>query len=175
MIQEKAKKYVREVPDFPKPGILFRDLTPILAHPELCTEIESFFAEAFRAERIDAVAALEARGFWFGPGISRKLNVPFIPIRKKGKLPFRTIERSYALEYGQAVVEMHVDAVQPGMRILIHDDLIATGGSAVAAAELIENAGGVVAGFSFLVEISGLKGRERLNRFSQNIVSLIIY
>ncbi len=175
MIQEKAKACVRDVPDFPKPGILFRDLTPILARPDLCIEIDDFFAETFRSQHIDAVAALEARGFWFGPGISRKLNVPFIPIRKKGKLPFRTIERSYALEYGQAVVEMHVDAVQPGMRILIHDDLIATGGSAVAASELIENMGGVVAGFSFLVEISDLKGRDRLNRFSSNIVSLITY
>lgn len=175
MIQEKAKACVRDVPDFPKPGILFRDLTPILARPDLCIEIDDFFADIFRNQDIDAVAALEARGFWFGPSISRKLNVPFIPIRKKGKLPFRTIERSYALEYGQAVVEMHVDAVQPGMRILIHDDLIATGGSAVAAAELIENAGGVVAGFSFLVEISDLKGRDRLNRFSPNIVSLITY
>ena len=175
MIQEKAKACVRDIPDFPKPGILFRDLTPLLARPDLCSEIDSFFADAFSACDVDAVAALEARGFWFGPGISRKLKVPFIPIRKKGKLPYRTIERSYALEYGQAVVEMHVDAVKPGMRILIHDDLIATGGSAVAAAELIENSGGTVAGFSFLVEISDLKGRDRLNRFSQNIVSLITY
>ncbi len=175
MIQEKAKACVRDIADFPKPGILFRDLTPILARPEMCSEIDDFFAEAFRLHPIDAVAALEARGFWFGPSISRKLQVPFIPIRKKGKLPYRTIERSYALEYGQAVVEMHVDAVTPGMRILIHDDLIATGGSAVAAAELIENSGGIVAGFSFLVEISDLKGRDRLNRFSTNIVSLITY
>jgi adenine phosphoribosyltransferase len=175
VIQEKAKACVRDIPDFPKPGILFRDLTPLLARPDLCSDIDSFFTDAFSTFHVDAVAALEARGFWFGPSISRKLKVPFIPIRKKGKLPYRTIERSYALEYGQAVVEMHVDAVKPGMRILIHDDLIATGGSAVAAAELIENSGGTVAGFCFLVEISDLKGRERLNRFSPNIVSLITY
>ncbi|MCG9911968.1 MAG: adenine phosphoribosyltransferase [Flavobacteriales bacterium] len=175
MIQEEVKKKVRDIPDFPKPGILFRDLTPVLAHPDLVNGIVDFFAEKFQNDKLDAVAAVEARGFWFGTLLSQRLNVPFIPIRKKGKLPYRTIERSYDLEYGQATVEMHIDAVSPGNRILIHDDLIATGGSAVAAAELIQSQGALVSGFAFLVELNDLKGREKLNPFSSNIVSLLTY
>lgn len=175
MIQEEVKKKVRDIPDFPKPGILFRDLTPVLAHPDLVNGIVDFFAEKFQNDKLDAVAAVEARGFWFGTLLSQRLNVPFIPIRKKGKLPYRTIERSYDLEYGQATVEMHIDAVSPGNRILIHDDLIATGGSAVAAAELIQSQGARVSGFAFLVELNDLKGREKLNPFSSNIVSLLTY
>lgn len=175
MIQEEVKKKVRDIPDFPKPGILFRDLTPVLAYPDLVNGIVDFFAEKFQNDKLDAVAAVEARGFWFGTLLSQRLNVPFIPIRKKGKLPYRTIERSYDLEYGQATVEMHIDAVSSGNRILIHDDLIATGGSAVAAAELIQSQGALISGFAFLVELNDLKGREKLNPFSSNIVSLLTY
>lgn len=175
MIQEEVKKKVRDIPDFPGPGVLFRDLTPVLAHPDLVKGIVDFFAEKFRNDKLDAVAAVEARGFWFGTLLSQRLKLPFIPIRKKGKLPYLTIERSYDLEYGQGTVEMHVDAVSPGDRILIHDDLIATGGSAVAAAELIQSQGALVSGFAFLVELKDFKGREKLNPFSSNIVSLLTY
>lgn len=175
MIEDKVKQYVRDIPDFPKPGILFRDLTPILAQPALCVEIVDFFASHFKNNQPDAVAGIEARGFWFGPLLSQRLNVPFIPIRKKGKLPFDTVEKFYDLEYGQASVEIHTDAIKPGQRVLIHDDLIATGGSAAAAAGLIRQLGGEVAGFAFLVELKDLKGRQKLESFSGSIVSLLTY
>lgn len=175
MIENKVKQFVRDIPDFPKPGILFRDLTPILAQPALCVEIVDFFASHFKNNKPDAVAGIEARGFWFGPLLSQRLGVPFIPIRKKGKLPFDTVEKFYDLEYGQASVEVHTDAIKPGQRILIHDDLIATGGSAAAAAELVKHLGGEVAGFAFLVELKDLKGRRKLESFSDSIVSLLTY
>jgi len=166
---------VRDVPDFPKPGILFRDLTPVLAQPRLCTEIVDFFARAFEHEKLDGLAAVEARGFWFGTLLAQRLQIPFIPIRKKGKLPSQTVEMAYDLEYGQASVEMHADAVLAGQRILVHDDLIATGGSAAAAAKLIRQQGAQVAGFAFLVELEALKGREMLKPYSDSIVSLLTY
>lgn len=175
MIENKVKQFVRDVPDFPKPGILFRDLTPILAQPELCVEIVDFFAACFKSEKPDAVAGIEARGFWFGPLLSQRFGVPFIPIRKKGKLPYQSVEKQYDLEYGQASVEIHTDAVKAGQRILIHDDLIATGGSAVAAAELVKQLGGEVAGFAFLVELKDLGGRQKLLPFSDTIISLLTY
>ena len=175
MISDKVKQFVRDVPDFPKPGILFRDLTPILARPELCLDIVDFFADCFAGQIPDAVAAIEARGFWFGPLLSQRWQVPFIPIRKKGKLPSKTMEMFYDLEYGQASVEMHADAIQPGQRVLIHDDLIATGGSAAAAAELVKRAGGEIAGFAFLVELENLHGREKLYPYSSTVISLLTY
>lgn len=175
MIENKVKQFVRDVPDFPKPGILFRDLTPILARPDLVREIVDHLALPFEKNKPDAVAAIEARGFWFGPLLSQKLDVPFIPIRKKGKLPYRSVERFYDLEYGRASVEMHEDAVQPGQRVLIHDDLIATGGSAAAAAELVRHFGGEIAGFSFLVELAALGGREKLRPYSDTIFALLTY
>lgn len=166
---------MRNIPDFPKQGILFRDLTPILAEPELCLEIVEFFAGHFITRKPDAIAAIEARGFWFGPLLAQRLGVPFIPIRKKGKLPFQAVEKHYDLEYGQASIEIHADAVKPGQRVLIHDDLIATGGSAVAAAELIKELGGEVAGFAFLVELKELGGRQKLYPYSDTIISLLTY
>lgn len=175
MIENKVKQFVRDVPDFPKPGILFRDLTPILAQPELCMEIVQYFASHFTKQKPDAIAGIEARGFWFGPLLSQRLGVPFIPIRKKGKLPYQTVETFYDLEYGQASIEMHTDAITPGQRILIHDDLIATGGSAAAAAELVKRCGGEVAGFAFLVELKDLHGREKLTPYSDTIISLLTY
>lgn len=174
MIEEKVKQFVRDIPDFPKQGILFRDLTPILAKPELCLEIVDFFAKNI-VEKPDAVAAIEARGFWFGPLLAQRLGVPFIPIRKKGKLPYRSVEKKYELEYGEASVEIHADAIHAGQRVLIHDDLIATGGSAVAAAELIQELGGVVSGFVFLVELNALGGRQKLLPYTDSIISLLKY
>lgn len=175
MIADKVKHVVRDVPDFPKPGILFRDLTPVLAQPELCAEIVSFFEDKLKHNKPDAIAAIEARGFWFGTLLSQRLGIPFIPIRKKGKLPFQSIEKFYELEYGQASVEIHTDAIKPGQRVLIHDDLVATGGSAAAAAELIKALGGEVAGFAFLVELEALGGKEKLCPYSDTIISLLIY
>jgi adenine phosphoribosyltransferase len=174
VIEHKVKPFVREVPDFPRPGVLFRDLTPLLAQPELCLEIVDFFISSLD-HKPDAVAGIESRGFWLGPLISQRLNVPFIPIRKKGKLPFRTIAQSYDLEYGEATVEIHTDAVKYGQRVLIHDDLIATGGSAAAAAELVKQLGGIVSGFAFLVELRDLKGRQKIKPYSDTIISLLTY
>jgi adenine phosphoribosyltransferase len=132
-IQERVKATVRDVPDFPKPGILFKDITPILEDPVLCREITIALSEAFRNTKIDAVVGVESRGFLFGMLIAQQLNVPFIPVRKAGKLPYNTIQHSYTLEYGTATVEMHVGALKPEWNVLVHDDLLATGGTAMAA------------------------------------------
>ncbi len=172
-LEEKVKAIIRDVPDFPKPGIIFKDITPVLADPHLCKAITSEMAHIWRDSKVEVVAGIEARGFLFGMLLAQKLEVPFVPVRKEGKLPFKKIKDAYDLEYGSAVVEMHVDALQPGMRVLIHDDLLATGGTAGSAARLIKKLGGEVAGFSFLVELAFLKGRMKLEQ--GQIHSLIRY
>ncbi len=161
-LAEKVKSTIRDVPDFPRPGILFRDITPLLHDPLLRAEIVQELARHFNGHRLTAVAGIEARGFIFGALLAQKLNLPFIPVRKAGKLPFATFTKQYALEYGTASLQLHVDALRPGDRVLIHDDLLATGGTAVAAAELVEMAGAVVAGFSFLVNLAFLPGVKNL-------------
>lgn len=174
MLQEKIRSVIRDVPDFPKPGILFKDITPILHQPALCNEIVDEFVKKLSGQKIDAVVGIESRGFLFGFSLANKLNVPFILVRKAGKLPYKKIAFEYDLEYGSAKIEMHEEEIQKGWNVLIHDDLLATGGTAEAAAKLIQMSGGKVAGFAFLVELTFLKGRERLATFSDSL-SLVKY
>ncbi len=174
-LSDQIKSVIRDVPDFPKKGIMFKDITPLLLDPLLCTRIVDGFAEKFESLNIDAIAAIEARGFFFGLMIAQRLKKPFIPIRKQGKLPYTTITKTYNLEYGTATLEMHQDAIQPGQNILIHDDLLATGGTGVAASQLIQELGGKVAGFSFIVDLTFLNGDEKLKPFSENIITLVDY
>ncbi len=153
---------VRTVQDFPQPGIAFKDVTPILLDPVLFRQAVEALAEPFRNAGVTRIAGIEARGFLFGLSLARELDVGFVPIRKQGKLPWRTYRMEYDLEYGTDCMEMHMDAVVEGDCILIHDDVIATGGTAAAAAKLIQEAGAELAGFSFLVELNYLSGRKRL-------------
>jgi adenine phosphoribosyltransferase len=175
MIESKIKSVIRDVPDFPKPGILFKDITPILHDQKLCSEIVDAFAEKLSGTKIDAIVGIESRGFLFGFALANKMNVPFILVRKAGKLPYKKIAFEYSLEYGSAKVEMHEDEIQKGWNVLIHDDLLATGGTAEAAAKLIGMQGGTVAGFAFLVELEFLKGKEKLEQYSKNNISLVNY
>lgn len=164
---------IRVIPDFPKQGINFKDITPILESPQLCADIVTAFTVFFLGKKIDAIVGVESRGFLFGMLIAQKLNIPFFVVRKKGKLPYKTISCKYDLEYGSAEVEMHIDTVKQGWNVLIHDDLLATGGTAAAAAELIKLQGGNVAGFAFLIELSFLNGSQKLLPYSENIVKLV--
>lgn len=173
MLQERLNQAIRNVPDFPKPGILFKDITPVLLDPALCRDIVSEFQNRFKENTIDAIVGVESRGFLFGMMLAQAMNIPFVTIRKAGKLPYKTISYEYTLEYGSAKMEMHVDAIKPGWNVLVHDDLLATGGTAAASAELIKMQNANVAGFAFLVELAFLKGKERLNQYTPNIVSLI--
>ncbi|MEI8233719.1 MAG: adenine phosphoribosyltransferase [Verrucomicrobiota bacterium] len=153
---------VRDVPDFPKPGVLFKDITPILADGRLFRLAVDCFVEANAALRVDKVVGIDARGFLFGAAAAYRMGVGFVPVRKKGKLPFRTESVAYALEYGDAVVEMHVDAIAPGERVVIIDDLLATGGTAAAASCLVAKMGGVLVEAQFLIELEFLAGRQAL-------------
>jgi adenine phosphoribosyltransferase len=175
MITEQIKAAIRDIPDFPKPGIIFKDITPILKDPTLCEKIVNTFAYELKGTHIDAIAGIESRGFLFGLTLATKLGVPFVPVRKAGKLPFTIKQKAYKLEYGAAVIELHTDAFEPGQHILIHDDLLATGGTALAASELIQEMGGIVAGFSFVVGLGFLNGKERLAPVCENIVVLADY
>ncbi len=150
---------VRDVPDYPKPGIVFKDITPLLGDGAAFRQVVDAFAELGRDQRVDAVVGIEARGFILAAPVAYALGVGFVPIRKEGKLPGLTHAREYALEYGEAVLEVHQDAFRPGARILVVDDVLATGGTAAAAKHLVEMAGGVVTGFAFLMELGFLGGR----------------
>lgn len=174
MLEEKIKKAIRDVEDFPKPGILFKDITPILLDPVLVGEVVDALAEDVRG-KVDVVCAIESRGFFFGTLIAQRLGVPFIPIRKEGKLPGNTIAVNYDLEYGSATIELHKGHLQSGQRVLVHDDLIATGGTVAAAAELVLREGGKVAAFSFLVNLTFLNGAEKLNKYNADILALVNY
>jgi adenine phosphoribosyltransferase len=167
------KEYIRNIPDFPKPGILFRDITPLLAEPEAMRDVENRLAALWKAEGVTAVAAVESRGFIFGTLVARRLEVPFIPIRKAGKLPWTRLSESYALEYGEGVLEVHEDAARQGDRVVIVDDLLATGGTAAASARLIERLGARVIAFGFVIELTFLEGRKRLGGYP--VVSLVTY
>ncbi|HSU14165.1 adenine phosphoribosyltransferase [Longimicrobium sp.] len=156
------KTLIRDVPDFPVEGILFRDVTPLLRAPGALREVVTHLAERYRDARIDVVAGIESRGFIFGAPLALELGVGFVPIRKVGKLPAEKIHREYALEYGTAALEMHVDGVRSGERVLLIDDLLATGGTASASAHLVEQLGGQVAAIAFLVELGFLGGRKLL-------------
>lgn len=169
------RNVIRTIPDFPKPGIQFKDITPILESPVVSRAVVAEFVKLYRGVKIDAVAGVESRGFLFGLPLAMELNVPFIIVRKKGKLPAETVSFKYDLEYGTAEIEVHKGAVKKNMNVLVHDDLLATGGTAGAAAQLIEKEQGVVAGFSFIVELDALKGREKLVQFDKPIISLVHY
>jgi adenine phosphoribosyltransferase len=174
-LQEKLSAAIRDVPDFPKPGILFKDISPIMLDAQLSNEVVENLFEMYRDQQIEAIAGIESRGFLFGYPLAMRLGIPFILIRKQGKLPYKKTSHAYDLEYGSAVIEIHDDAVLPRQRVLIHDDLLATGGSADAAAALIKKCGGEVAGFNFLVGLSFLNGEEKLISHSENISSLITF
>lgn len=157
--------YIRAVPDFPKAGILFRDITPLLACPTTFRQSIVDMAEPFRGSRVDLVAAAEARGFIFAAPLALELNAGLIPIRKPGKLPAETLSHSYDLEYGSDELEIHVDAIPSGSRVLVVDDLLATGGTMDACCRLIEKAGGTVVGCAFLIELAGLSGAQKIARY----------
>jgi len=175
MIEQQIKSAIRDIPDFPKPGIVFKDITPILKEPGLCESIVDTFVMRVQGLQIDAVAGVESRGFLFGLQLASKLGVPFIPVRKAGKLPFTVKQKVYELEYGTATIELHTDAFAPGQHILIHDDLLATGGTVTAASELIKEMGGVVAGFTFVVGLGFLNGKEKIKHFADKVVVLAEY
>lgn len=161
---------IRDVPDFPKPGILFKDITPVLSDPALMIAITDRFAETWHSKGIDAVVGMESRGFLFGMPLAMLLGIPFIPARKPGKLPYHRISESYALEYGSATLELHIDALVKGQRALVIDDLIATGGTALATAKLVEKLGAEVAGFGFVIELGFLNGRTVLDRYAVDAI-----
>jgi len=175
MIADQIKAAVRDILDFPKPGIIFKDITPILKDPALCQNIVDAFAEKLAGTKIDVIAGVESRGFLFGLMLAIKLGVPFVPVRKAGKLPYAIKQKIYELEYGTATIEMHTDAIEPGQHVLIHDDLLATGGTVTAASELITDLGGIISGFSFVIGLGFLNGREKINPVSDNIVVLAEY
>ena len=174
-IGERLDNQLRTIPDFPKPGITFKDITPVLENPTLCRDLVQEIKNSFSDLNVDAIAGVESRGFLFGLPLAMAMNVPFITIRKKGKLPYNTVSHSYDLEYGSATIEMHQDSVKKGWNVLIHDDLLATGGTAAAAAELIKMEGGSIAGFSFLIGLSFLDGAKRLNAYSEEIKTIVNY
>lgn len=156
------KSIIRDVPDFPKKGIVFKDITPLLKDASAFHQAVDVMADHLKDLKLDLIAGVESRGFIFCPVLAYKLNLGFIPVRKKGKLPHKTEAESYSLEYGEAVVEIHQDAIHKGARVAIVDDLLATGGTAAATARLIEKLGGQVVAMSFLIELSFLNGREKL-------------
>ncbi|OJH40940.1 adenine phosphoribosyltransferase [Cystobacter ferrugineus] len=170
---EEVKNRLRDVPDFPKPGILFKDITPVLADPHLFHRVVDAMAAPFRGQRIDRVVAVESRGFLFGAPIALTLHAGFAPARKPGKLPWRTRTERYALEYGEDGLQLHEDAVGRGNRVLIVDDLLATGGTAQATQRLVTALGAEVVGYSFLISLDFLPGRERLGR--DKVCSLLSY
>ena len=159
-LTDQLKLTIRDVEGYPKPGIVFKDITPVLANPGLMRSIIAYMVGFYRDKRIDAVAAIEARGFILGSILAHELGCSFIPVRKTGKLPYTTKKQRYDLEYGSAEIEMHTDAVRPGSRVLVHDDLLATGGTAAAAGRLVKSFGGEIAGFSFLINLSFLPGSD---------------
>jgi adenine phosphoribosyltransferase len=165
--------YVRDIPDFPKPGIVFKDITPVLAAPEALDAAVAGLANFARELDVELVVGAEARGFLLGPAIARELGAGFILARKPGKLPRATVQAEYALEYGTDTLELHSDAVHGGSRVLVHDDLLATGGTASATCSLVEQLGGVVVGCAFLIELAFLRGRDRLQ--GRNVHSLLSY
>jgi adenine phosphoribosyltransferase len=164
---------IREVPDFPKPGILFYDITTLLREADAFREVIDRMAEAVKGERIDLVVGMESRGFIFAAPLADRLGAGFVPVRKLGKLPAETIEVEYDLEYGTATLEIHRDAISPGQRVLVVDDLLATGGTVLGTIELVRRLGGEIAGLSFMVELTSLGGRDKLGEFA--IHTLLAY
>ena len=167
------RKYIRDIPDFPKEGVLFRDITPALIEPEVFEEICGVIYRRYRDRGIDKIAAIESRGFIFGSVLAYTLKTGLVPVRKEGKLPYETVSESYELEYSEATLEIHTDAIEDGEKVLIIDDLLATGGTAAATCKLIEDLGGSIEELCFLIELSALRGRDLLD--GRNIFSIITY
>lgn len=167
------ERAIRNIPDFPKPGIQFKDITPVLADARLFSGSIDLLTEKFKPGSVDAVVGIDARGFIFAAAAAVKLQAGFVPVRKKGKLPYKTHEQEYALEYGTATVAVHVDALKPGSRVLLIDDLLATGGTAAAAASLVKGLGAQILEISFLIELGFLSGRQKLKDYP--VRSLIVY
>lgn len=165
---------VREVPDFPKEGILFKDINPVFQDSALCLRIIKHLATHYKDKGLDAIVGVESRGFFFGFPLALELGIPFIPIRKKGKLPGEVIEERYDLEYGSAVIEVQRGALKNGDKVLVHDDVLATGGTALAAANLVNKSGAVVGGFNFIIMLGFLGGDEKLNPLNVNIYNLAV-
>jgi len=168
---ESLKSYVRDIPDFPKKGIIFKDITTLIKDGRQFRRTVDTICDKFKDKKIDAVLSVEARGFIFGAAVAYKLGAGVIPVRKKGKLPYKTHSVSYGLEYGKDTLEIHQDAFQKGTRILIVDDLLATGGTTRAVADLVEKMGGEIVGIAFVIELIPLKGREKLKNYQ--VISLI--
>ena len=167
------KSYIRDVPDFPKPGILFKDITPLLQNPKASKMAADAMVIGLQDRGINKVVGMESRGFLFGPMLAERLGAGFVPIRKPGKLPYKTLSESYDLEYGTDTLEIHIDGIKSGERVLIHDDVLATGGTALATTKLVENLGGIIVQCNFLIELSFLNGREKIKPFE--VKSLITY
>ena len=169
----RAREAIRDVPDFPQPGILFKDITPVLADPALFRDVIDYFAETYSGAEVDVVVGIESRGFIFGAPLALELGAAFVPIRKPGKLPYEKVRIDYALEYGNDSLEAHRDAIAGGQRVLVVDDVLATGGTASAATRLVKQLGGEVVGVCFLVELGFLNGRQKLD--SVEVHSLLTY
>ena len=169
------KSVIRTIPDYPKPGIMFRDVTTLLGNARAFRTTVDLLVQPYAGMRIDKVAGIEARGFIIAGAVAHQLSVGFVPVRKKGKLPWKTIGQTYDLEYGTDTVEIHEDAVQKGESVLLVDDLIATGGTAEAAIKLIEKAGGIVVGCSFIIDLPDLQGRKRLEKLGKKVLSLVAF
>ncbi len=173
-LETNIKAAIRDVADFPKPGIMFKDITPIFENQMLCNQIVDGFINII-GPKPDAIVGIESRGFLFGLLLANKLGIPFVLIRKAGKLPYKTISYEYELEYGTAKIEMHIDSLKPNWNVLIHDDLLATGGTAEAAANLVKQQGAEVCGFTFVVGLEFLNGKDKLIKHSNNITCLAQY
>lgn len=166
-------QYIRDIQDFPKPGITFKDITPLLANPEAVKQCMAMLINNLKERKVDKVVGVESRGFFFATLLAYELGVGFVPVRKPQKLPFETISSSYELEYGMDTLEMHTDAIQKGDRVLIHDDVLATGGTAKAVCELVEKLGGEIVQCNFLMELSFLNGRKKIDAY--DVYSPLVY
>ena len=167
------EKFVRDIPDFPKHGVVFKDITPLLSNPEAMAECLNELVRLTERQPVDKVVGIESRGFFFATLLAKELDAGFVPIRKPGKLPFDTIKQPYTLEYGMDALEIHEDAIQKGDKVLLHDDVLATGGTALAACKLIEQLGGEIVQCNFLIELEFLKGAQKLRRY--DLRSLLTY
>ena len=173
MLERKLDTIIREVPDFPKKGIKFKDITSLLLNSNECSEVLDFLVKKVKNIKLDAIVGIESRGFLFGFLLANKLGLPFVPVRKSGKLPGQTISYKYDLEYGSSELEIHYNDIQEGWDVLIHDDLLATGGTAVAAAELVKKSRANVAGFLFIVKLDYLNGKNKIEKYSKNILGVL--
>lgn len=174
-LEDSVKEVIRDVQDFPIKGIVFKDITTLLSNPEINKLVLKELAIQAEELNPDVIVGIDSRGFLYGNSIAMNLNLPFVPVRKKGKLPYETVSESYSLEYGEATLEAHVDSISKGQKVLIHDDLLATGGTAIATAKLVEKMGGVVIGFSFIINLSFLPGAKKIEEISNNLFSIVTY